>query len=105
MDNEERAFMIREARNLILSNLCTVYPSGLAGESVYMVMLGTFPDYTRITCLKDLSYLEEKSYIVRRHPLTGKTNKTIDWKGARWFLTAAGNEVANHLKDDPALEV
>jgi len=104
--SDERARLIREQRNSLLSNLQTIYPGSLAGEDMFRVMLGWFPDYTRTFCFRDLYYLEEKGYVVRKGP-DGRIDakKRTDWKEARWTLTAAGNEVANNLIDDPALEV
>jgi len=102
---EERKLMICEQRNTLLSNLLTIYPGSLAGDKLFRVLLGSFPDYSRLNCFKDLSYLEQKGYCIRKHPLTGKPAPGCEWKEAKWSLTAQGNEVANKLIDDPALEV
>lgn len=105
MSDEARKFLIRGQRNCILSNLCVIYPGSIAGEQLYMVMIGSFPEYNRLNCVKDLTYLEQKGYVLRKHPLTGKAAPGCEWKEAMWCLTARGNEVANDLVDDPALEV
>ena len=104
MDDEARALEIRECRNLLLDTLRAVYPGSLSGETLYRIMLGSFPEYTRSYCVKDLYYLEQKGY-VHRKGLTGKLDRSVAWCSAKWSLTASGNEVANKLINDPALEV
>lgn len=106
MDDQARAFVIRENRNALLSSLLATYPGSIAGETLFRAMLGAFPSYTRTFCVRDLYYLEGKGYVSRKHPLTGRPcGIEVDWKEARWVLTSAGNEVANRLVHDPALEV
>jgi len=104
MSDDVRVLLIRECRNLLLDTLRAVYPGNLSGEKLYRILLGSFPEYTRIFAVKDLYYLEQKGYVQRRG-LTGKVDRATDWRSARWSLTAAGNEVANDLIEDPALEV
>jgi len=103
-DREERAELIREQRNALMSTLCACYPGAFEGEKLFRVMLGIFPDYTRSFAVKDLFYLEAKGYVQRLNRL-GQVDKTQSWSTARWRLTATGNEVANRLVEDPALEV
>lgn len=104
--SDERARVIREQRNALLSNLGNVWPRSLEGESLFRIMLGWYPEYSRTFCFRDLYYLEEKKYVVRKGADGRVDEKRLtDWKAARWCLTAAGNEVANRLIDDPALEV
>ena len=100
----ERAFIICQQRNSLLSSLCIVSPGSVRGEDLFLSMLRAFPDYTRTLCVKDLFYLEEKGYVVRKNPLTRKPDTTAEWGTALWSLTASGNEIANDLIDDPALE-
>ena len=97
--------LIREQRNLLLSNLSACWPGSLAGEPLYRVMLGVFPAYPKMHCIKDLFYLEAKGYVVRKSPRTGKVAPDCEWKGAMWAVTPAGNEVAERLIDDPAFAV
>lgn len=103
--NEERAIMIREQRAMLLSNLSACFPGSLAGEQLYRVMLGLFPAYPKQSCIRDLFYLEQKGYCVRKHPRTGKASPGCEWKEAMWAVTPLGNEVAEHLVNDPAMEV
>ena len=107
MNSQERAEMIKENRNLLLSNLRAVWPSTLAGEPLYRVMLGSFPDYERMSCFKDLHYLEAKGYVERIDPRNGRvaTYQVVKWDAARWRLTTHGTEIADKLETDPALEV
>jgi hypothetical protein len=105
MMNEERTQLIRQQRNLLLSNLSTCWPGGINGEQLYRVMLGLFPDYDKRSCVKDLYYLEAKRYAQRKNPKTGKVSDTCDWKEAMWYVTPQGNEVANSLVVDPAIEL
>ncbi len=104
-DKTKRAFFIRELRNSIMSSLLTAFPGSIAGETIYLAMLGAFPGYDRTLCVKDLFYLEQKGYVKRKHPLTGKPDQGCEWSKAKWSLTAAGNEVANCLVSDSAFEV
>jgi hypothetical protein len=104
--SEKRTEQIRTQRNLMLSNLTSMYPGSIEGEKLYLSILGVFPDcYDRRSCVKDLYYLEEKGYVVRKNPRTGKADPQRDWKVAWWAATAKGNEVGNNLVLDPALEV
>lgn len=105
MGEIERAFIIRENRNALLSSLLATFPGSISGETLFRSMLGAFPAYTRTFAVRDLYYLEGKGYVVRKHPLTGRKDPECEWKEARWVLTPAGNEVANKLIHDPALEV
>ena len=100
----ERTEMIREQRNALLSMLCACYPGAFEGIKLFRVMLGIFPQYTRTFAFKDLFYLEEKGYVVRKNRF-GRIDTSQQWTTARWALTARGNEVANRLTEDPALEV
>jgi len=102
--SDERAEIIRMQRNSVLSTLLACYPGGMQGKPLYHIMLSLFPEYTRTLAVKDLYYLEEKKYVARKNRF-GKPDCTCDWKNAKWALTAAGNEVANNLVNDPALEV
>ncbi len=99
-----RRLAIIENRNMILSRLAAIYPGSIAGDSLFRVMVGLFPDYTRSIMVKDLYYLEEKRYVQRRAK-GSRHDATESWRDASWALTAAGNEVANRLVEDPALEV
>jgi len=104
MSNEARALLIRECRNLLLDTLRAVYPGSLTGRSLYRIILGSFPEYSETYALRDLYYLEEKGYIIRKGEL-GRVDPATEWKKATWSLTAKGNEKANDLINDPALEV
>lgn len=103
-DAADRRLMIIENRNSILSRLGAVYPGSISGETLYRVLLGMFPDYDRRCMVKDLYYLQEKGY-VRRREKGSRKDRDEAWHEAYWALTAAGNEVANRLIEDPALEV
>jgi hypothetical protein len=105
MNPQERTYIIRTNRVGMLNSLLTIYPGSLDGQALFRSMLGAFPDYTRNLCVKDLYYLESKGYVVRKNPLTGKVDTETHWGEARWALTAAGNEVANRLSHDEALEL
>ena len=106
MSPVERAFVICQNRNAILSTLLAVYPGSLQGEVLFRSMLGAWPTYTRLFAARDLSYLEDKGYALRKHRLSGRpTTSETPWSEALWQLTARGNEVANQLTHDPALEV
>lgn len=103
-DAGDRRMAIIENRNTILSRLAAIYPGSIEGERLYRVMVGLFPDYDRSCMVKDLYYLEEKAYVRRRRKGTHGDPDEV-WREAHWSLTAAGNEVANRLVEDPALEV
>jgi hypothetical protein len=99
---------IIEQRNSLLSRLYACYPGPLQGEPLYRVMLGLFPEYSKKHCIRDLYYLREKGYVRSCAKPGGKTvagpDASYDWKDLWWYLTAAGNEIAARLTEDPALE-
>jgi len=101
----DRATDIRLDRNSLLSRLLACYPGSLEGELLFRVQLGINPEYTRRNCIRDLYYMEQKQYVVRLSPSTGRPAPDTDWKTARWRLMPVGNEIANRLIHDPAMEL
>jgi len=104
MEADERALLIRIHRNAILDTLAKAGPGRLQGKMLYRLMVSWFPIYDRTCFARDLLYLENKGYVERRDRL-GRINARAEWGDAAWSLTAAGDEIANHLQQDPALEV
>lgn len=103
--DEKRVLIIKTDRNLILSRLLACSPGSLAGEQLYRVMVALSPEYTKTFCVRDLYYLERRGLVERMSPHTGRVDGSIDWKEARWRVTPRGDEVANHLVADPALDI
>lgn len=103
--SEERRTAIIEQRNSLLSRLNACYPGSLRGDQLYRILLALFPDYTKTNCIKDLYYLEEKGYIERRSHVAGRISRETAWGAAYWKLTTRGNEIANEILQDPALEI
>ncbi len=105
MDSEERRFIICTQRKALLSSLNTVYPGRLTGKTLFEVQLGAYPDYSRSCFHRDMRYLLDKGFVARQHPLTGRESLDLEFEKANWSLTALGNEIANRMVVDPALEV
>lgn len=108
-DNETRRILICTQRNAILSSLTTIWPGKIDGAALFRSMLDSYPNYCRTCFVKDLYYLEAKGYVERHHPhpqsrLSGPDVR-VEWSEAKWRVTPAGNEVANAIIRDPALEV
>lgn len=98
----EKQIMIKQARNLILRHLELVYPSGLNVKYLYQTVCAVDEAYDFSLLRKDVAYMREKGYVA----LVG--GKLCDVKPdslAVVKLTASGLEIAQDLKDDPALEI
>lgn len=96
---EARAARIKMARREILRVLLTMYPIGpfdfgsICGSLAHLEL----PDNE---CVKsDLLYLCDKGYV----RWTNKKPQT-PWSDRLYKLTANGNEIANRIQTDPALE-
>lgn len=98
--------LIKQARCLMLRSLDRVYPSGLACRLLEQVMCTVDQSYGINLMRKDIAYLLDKGYVVIVR--IGGAGSLADVKRdslAVVKLTAAGLEVAQHLRDDPALEI
>jgi hypothetical protein len=105
MDSEDRRFAIKMQRNAMLSLLNASYPGWTKTLVLFHVMVDTFNDYCRPYFARDLRYLQDKGYIQRRHQMTKRDHPGVENDACEWSLTAKGNDKANDLIDDPALDL
>lgn len=98
-DDDGRTLGIKQSRREIISVLNTMYHIGplnfesLCGSLVHLEL----PDDE---CVKrDLTYLCEKGYVQWVN-----AGGYIPWKKRQYKLTARGNEFAENMISDPALE-
>ena len=103
--DEKRVLIIKTDRNMVLSRLLACSPGSFEGAALYRVMLALNPEYTKTFCVRDLYYLERRGLIERLSPISGRVAPECEWKEARWRVTPRGDEVANHLVNDPALDI
>ncbi len=96
---EAKAAMIKQARREILRALKTMYHIGPFGfESICMALLHLqLPDEECVKC--DLTYLIDKGYVEWTNE-----KRFQQWSRRLYKLTATGNEIANRINVDPALE-
>lgn len=100
-----RNSQIKRDRRNILATLNTVYAGSMNGEELFLILLDANPNYERRFLAKDLHYLSEKEY------LKCKGAHGVDVVGLRvdkdhlYYLTYKGNEVAEAIVSDPALEI
>ncbi len=102
----DRAQMIKQARWLMLRSLERIYESGMTPKMLYQIMCTVDESYGFDLMRKDIAYLREKGYL----ELVGLKKKITladihEDSLIAAKLTAAGLEVAQNLKDDPALEI
>jgi hypothetical protein len=100
-----KEMIIKQARILLLRSLDKVYPSGINAKMLYQIMCTVDPGYGFDLMKKDVAYFLEKGYI-RLIGLGACATLADLHEGTMTVLTltAAGLEVAQHLKDDAALE-
>lgn len=101
-----RSQMIKQARWLMLRSLERVYESGMMPKMLYQIMCTVDESYGFDLMRKDIAYLRDKGYLTL---LTygGKANLADIREDSLVAvkLTATGLEVAQNIKDDPALEI
>ncbi len=99
-ETDARVAMIKETRREILRALNVMYhirPFSFPALCAALTHL-ELPD---VECVKrDLAYLIDKNYVV----WTNQGKAYVPWPERRYKLSAAGNEVANAITVDPALE-
>ena len=101
----KKEMIIKQARNLMMRSLDKVYSSGMTAKLLYQVMCTVDEGYGFDLMKKDIAYLLEKGYIT----LIGFGGKATladvrEDSMTAVKLTAAGLEVAQNLRSDPALE-
>lgn len=101
----KKDMLIKQARNLMMRSLDKVYSSGLTTKYLYQIMCTVDEGYGFDLMKKDVAYLLEKGYI-RLTSFGGKATLADVHEGSMTTitLTAAGLEVAQNLRSDPALE-
>ena len=100
-ETDARAAMIKATRREILNVLNIMYGIGPFGfPSICQALLHLqLPDERCVQ--RDLTYLADKKYVEWVNP--GKRG-FVPWKDRFFRLTATGNEMANAISSDPALE-
>jgi len=87
--------VIKQTRREILNALAKTYPIPLSFESICWTFVDLETHYLR----RDMSYLEDKGYVVWLNKAANAA-----WSGRKYRLTAKGEEIASRLEIDPALE-
>ena len=95
------AFIIKQARRMILEALNMTYPSGMFLDSLFRVTVGIDPTYDRSLFVKDISYLIAKGYV--EYVSSPISQQIFSKKIAS--LTATGKEIADQTMTDKALEI
>ena len=102
MTPPSKADIVKQARNLIMRHLELVYPSGLTAKYLYQTVCAVDKAYDFTLMRKDVAYLEEKKYVTL---IGGKICDVRPGSLVVVKLTASGLEIAQDVKDDPALEI
>ncbi len=95
---QARAAQIKQARRDLMTALLMVYPTPFGFVSIVHSLLHL--DLPDTECIKrDLAYLIDKGYV----EWTNKKDH-MPWDRRYYRLTSKGNEIANRIEIDPALE-
>lgn len=101
-----KAYIIKQARCLMLRSLDKVYPSGMTAKLLYQVMCTVDEGYGFDLMKKDIAYLKEKGYVELIGLGENVTLASVhEGSMTAIKLTATGLEISQDLKDDPALEI
>ncbi len=96
MSLDARALKIMQDRRELLSALNLVYPGGFTLESLIHALLHIDPDPENVR--RDLAYLVAKDYVLCTNPKSWPESKRY------YRLTPEGNERANRIIHDPAID-
>ena len=100
-----KAEIIKQARNMILRSIELVYPSGINVSMLYQTLCTVDECYDFALMRKDVAYLIDKGYIKLVGLMKNPTMADVKEDSMTVIkLTATGLEIAQNLKDDPALE-
>lgn len=99
------ALAIKLVRRELLAMLKVIYPTALSAEVIYRALLGAFPQIAWEHLRKDLAYLLEKGYLIRRPEPGIDEGRGETWRRDRYRLSAAGVELVDCCSQDAALEV
>jgi len=96
--SEARARLIKQCRREILSVLLAIYPGAFSFDDIVSVVLylEVEDDHVR----RDLAYFLQKNYVQCVNNEDGRT----PFARRKFSLTASGNEIANQIVTDIALE-
>lgn len=98
MTRDARALKVMQDRRELLNSLMLVYPNGFTFEFLVRSLMHIDPDPDNVE--KDLEYFmdPQKDYVRCTNP------DTFPRKKRHYKLTARGNERANRIIDDPAID-
>ncbi len=95
---EARARLIKQCRRETLSVLLNVYPSAFSFEDIFNTLLYLEVEEDHVK--RDLAYLQEKGYVQCVNNEDGR----MPFSKRKFKLTASGDEIANKITTDIALE-
>jgi len=96
---------LKARRGEMLTCLRSIYPSSLQVKKLHRILIPVFPEIEAAHMRQDLTYLIAKGYIERRMPHDHESPETIPWENRYMCLTATGVEIADKIREDPALDV
>jgi len=100
-----KADIIKQARNMILRSIELVYPSGINVSMMHQTLCTVDECYDFALMRKDVAYLIDEGYINLVGLMKNPTMADVKEDSMTIIkLTASGLEIAQNLKDDPALE-
>ena len=95
MDADDvRAMRIKQDRRMILEVLRMASPGFLSFNCLRQVL----PEVEEDNLRRDIAYLLDKGYIERIKPQANE-----EWDDRKYRITAEGDEIANRILKDPAL--
>ena len=105
MANGRTPHEIKCIRNETVVALKMLYPTALQAEQLFRSLLSLFPELEWDHFRRDIAYLCEKGYLQRVIADAEADERLTPWR-RRWFrLTSRGVELADHVIQDPALDL
>jgi len=93
---------IKQIRRHILEAFNMMYPTAMQIETIYRVIIGTDPAYQWHLFEKDIAYLTDKQYLAC---VDDTFDLQLPARKKTYKLTAAGKDIADRTRTDPALEI
>jgi hypothetical protein len=105
MATPNESLPIKQVRRELLVVLKVVYPASLSADVLYRALLGAFVHMEWEYLRKDLAYLVEKGYLIRRDGSVTHAASADRGRRSLYRLSPAGVELVDRCTNDAALEV